>query len=258
MIDADRCLSVLRERRQLPDDTLAAFLVGSFARGWANSGSDYDIYIVTRDSVPDTAGKSLVLPLVPVDVPVLVTQVEGRSWEIKYWLDVHVDQMLAKVSRERFDADVDTRALSMPEELFLERVLFHLPLMGADWLDQRRIEIQESAYREFLVSRSLGEADKAVENAVGQLADSDVHSAILSARKAIDHTVDALLESLGAYGSCTPKWRARRFRDAAPKAVTFDDYWSMETMAGLDPGHPADWVERALTWCKQLAMEIEY
>jgi hypothetical protein len=59
------------------------------------------------------------------------------------------------------------------------------------------------------------------------------------------------------YGTMTAKWRARRMRDAAPGALSFDQYWSMETMQDLDPADPGNWVRRTISWCKATAMEIE-
>ncbi|MGE5828224.1 MAG: hypothetical protein ACM30G_07645, partial [Micromonosporaceae bacterium] len=43
-------LDVLGGRGLLPADTVAAMLVGSTARGWGNSRSDHDIYVVCAEA----------------------------------------------------------------------------------------------------------------------------------------------------------------------------------------------------------------
>src|SRR5262245_57160225 len=80
----------------LPPDTCAAFCVGSVARGWATPTSDCDIYVVTRAPFRTAESVDVSVPLHPDVVPVHVTDVDGRSWEIKYWTDDQVDQMLRK------------------------------------------------------------------------------------------------------------------------------------------------------------------
>ncbi len=143
------------------------------------------------------------------------------------------------------------------EEAFLERLLTCVPIIGDEWIHRRRQDVRASAYRAFMLSRTLSDAEDAVEDAVGQLSARDPHSAVLSAHKAFACTVDALLESVECYGSSAPKWRSRRMRDAAPESLPYDQYWAMETMADLDPEDPEAWVTQVVSWCKQMATEIE-
>lgn len=257
MTDVSACRAYLEAGGLLPEDTQSAFCVGSVARGWANPGSDYDICVVT--TAPHQADGLIEdsLPLEPDVIPIHVGYADDRRWEIKYWTDNQVGQVVAKVSGERFDSGRVSVALTPPEEIFLERVLTCLPLTGGEWIARRQADIRNSAYREFVITRSLSQADAAVEDALGQLAAADLHSAVLSARNAVGYTVDALLESCGCYGSCLPKWRARRMLEAMPAALPFDRYWAMETMAGLDRRDPGRWVRDMVSWCKQMAMEVE-
>ena len=141
------------------------------------------------------------------------------------------------------------------EEVFLERMATCVPLTGEDWVLRRRAELDASGFRAYLVSRSLAQAENATEDALGQLRADDLDSAVLSARKAFGNAVDALLESVGEYGYHLPKWRARRFRAAAPAVLSIEDYWALETMRDLDPADPAAWVLRVLRVCQDLAFE---
>jgi hypothetical protein len=257
VIDLRACRDHLLSAGLLPPGTLGVFCGGSVARGWASPLSDYDIYVIAAERFAATASVLLSVPLRPDTVPAHVTSVDGRPWEIKYWTQGQVGQMLGKVSMDCFESGEMTRSLIDVESLFIERLVTGLPVIGEDWLAACRDDIRKSAYREFLVAWSLADADKATENAVGQLAGGDPHSALLSAHAAMRHTVDALLDSLECYGTLAQKWRARRMLDAAPSVLPFDQYWAMETMHGLDRENPEPWIRRIISWCKQTAMEIE-
>lgn len=252
------CLETLHDRGLLPADHLAVLCVGSMARGWANETSDYDFNVVTRSPWQGASARTVPVPLLPGTVPTASFHVDGKRWEVKYWTDSQVDQMLAKVTWDQFEAGTTTaKVLIDAEELFLERLISCVTLSGAGWVRGRRQALDGSAFRAFVTSRSLAAADEAVEDALGQLGAQDEHSAVLSARKAFGHTVDALLESREAYGSRTPKWRARRFRDARPDELSYEDYWAMETMRDFDPDRPGAWVTSVVQRCRALALDVE-
>jgi hypothetical protein len=257
VINVSACRAYLTAAGLVPPDVRAAFLTGSHTRGWSNPGSDCDVYVIAEGLSRAVDSASIPVPLDPGFVPVHVGYADDRRWEIKYWTDGQVGQVLDKVSAARFEAGQAAYSLNGVEELLLERLLTCLPIIGAQWVTARRDDVRHSAYREFLVTRSLGYADHAAAGALGQLAGLDLHSAVLSAHLAMRHTVDALLESVECYGTATAKWRARRMRDAAPAALSFERYWSMETMRDLDPADPGNWVRQTISWCRETAMEIE-
>jgi hypothetical protein len=252
------CIERLEHRSLLPADHLAVFCVGSVARGWANTNSDLDLTVVTSGPWHNRVGHSRSVPLQVGRVPVVEFQDDGHRWQVKYWQDRQVDQMLEKVGWAQFEGNAGTaKALSEAEELFLERLVSCLPLSGAGWVESRRRQLKQSAFRAFVTTRSLVEADSAVEDALGQLAAQDLESAVLSARKAFGHSVDALLESSGSYGSRLPKWRARRFREVSPSALSFEEYWRVETMRDFDPAAPEVWVRTVIDRCKSLSLDVE-
>jgi Nucleotidyltransferase domain len=255
-VDGATLRAPLEKRGLLPDDTMAAFCGGSIARGWANEGSDYDVYIVTAAHPQGDPTLNIPVPLQPDIVPVRVIT-EDRRFEIKYWTDGQIDQMLDKVSQARFEQGLTAEPLMEAEEVCLERLLTCVPIAGDDWLARRRADVQQSAFREYMVVRSLAAAEKSVEDAVGQLRSRDVYSAVLSSQLAIGRTVDALLESVGCFGTRTQKWRARRMLDAAPAALPFEEFWALMTMADLDPANPEPWVRHVVSWCQRMALDIE-
>ncbi|MEV8057735.1 hypothetical protein AB0P37_14815 [Streptomyces antimycoticus] len=257
-MDLGRMLETLRDRQLIPGGCQAALLVGSAARGWNNKKSDFDIYLISTESWSGQESIEVSVPLHPAGVQWQSFYADSHSWDLAYWLDDQVDQMLAKVSWDKFDqvraASGDT--LARREEVFLERLTTCVPLIGEDWVARRRAELEASAFRSIMVTRSLGAAHRAVEDALGQLEDGDLHSAVLSARIALGHTVDALLEERGPYIS-NPKWRARRFLATNPAALSFAQYWDLETMRDYDPDNPAKWINRVLALCQDLALKIE-
>lgn len=258
-MDTGRILDTLRSRQLVPDTCQAVFLVGSTASGWSNKKSDLDLCIVSTDPWPGPESMGVAVPLEPAEVQWHTFHADSHSWDLAYWLDGQINQMLTKISWAEYDQDRATSddALAPREEVFLGRVATCLPLLGEDWLERRRAEIEASAFRSILVTRSLGAADRAVEDALGQLEHGDVNSAVLSTRFALGHIVDALLEERGHYGSHIPKWRARRFQEANPATLSFARYWQLETMRGYDPDDPSKWINEVLTLCQDLSLKVE-
>jgi hypothetical protein len=251
-------LNTFAEHGALPPDHLAVCAVGSLARGWANERSDYDFNVVADRQPATNRARVIRVPLRTPTVPTRVLQVEGRRWELKYWTDAQVDEMLAKVTWDRFESGRSPAdALTDDEELFLERLTTCVPLDGADWVTTRTEQLAATAFRAFVTARSLAAADNCTEDALGQLAAHDHLSAVLSAHQAWGHAVDALLESYGNYGSRIPKWRARRFQETAPAQLAFADYWAIETMRDYQPSAPESWIDRVISMCRELALEVE-
>lgn len=242
----------------LPDDAVAVCLVGSLARGWANPQSDVDIAIFTTAEWQSETCTSLPLPLNPARVQSESFYHDDRRWEIVYWLTGHVEQILTKVSWDEFERDaVAHNLLSQREEILISRVEHCVPLVGADWLAETRQNVHASAFQTFMITRSLASADDAVEDALGQLEGGDLESAVLSARRALGYSVDALLESHGEYLSSIPKWRPQRFRAASPTLLSFERYWELESMRTYDERDPAGWVTEVLGECQDIALRVE-
>lgn len=241
----------------LPTERLALLVVGSIARGWANKDSDIDIYVVANEPWADSRDRMLV-PLDPDFVPLGTQYIESQRCEIKYWLDSQVDQMLSKVAWDKFERPSQTtKILHVAEELFLSRLVACIPIEGDTWVQRRQEQLQESAFKALLVTRSLAISDDSCEDALGQLDAGDLYSAVLSARRALGFSVDALLESEGSFESHTTKWRARRFRAVAPSQMKFEDYWRLETMRTFDAKNPERWVIDVVRTCKDLQTLIE-
>jgi Nucleotidyltransferase domain len=249
-------LSDLSAAGLLPDRYRAVLVVGSVSRGWANRGSDVDIYIVT-DAPWRATDRAVPVLLDPARVGVLMGTLDGRRCEVKYWLQTQVDQMLAKVSPDRTGrSDEAWTTLSLPEKLFLERIRHAVALDGEDWLLSHRQAVLASAYRAVAVGQALGLLHGSVEDAVGQLESGDWDSAVMSAKGAFSYLVDALLAGQGE-PVASPKWRARSLRQLDPPQLPYAEFWRVETMRTFDPADPRAWVEEVLVLCRRVCADID-
>ncbi|MER8235554.1 hypothetical protein [Streptomyces sp. NPDC094049] len=249
-------LEQLRELGVLPATCRSVYVSGSLVRGWGNALSDVDVYVITEaDYRSDTAVYGQV-PLETDTLPVEIRYVDGRRWDIEYWRSDQIDQVLAKVDWSVLEGSQEAgRRLSTDELDLLERLSYAQPLAGEEWLASRQKRLADSALRSVMVARALNGADTYTEDVVGQLEADDVDSAVLSVKIAFGYAMDALLAFEGEYGQ-NAKWRARRFREADPTIVTFDQYWAIETMRSFDPSAPRAWVEEALRLCQHVSMEV--
>jgi predicted nucleotidyltransferase len=251
-------LSPLRERELLPVDGVAAFVVGSVARGWDNERSDFDIYVVADSEWESDSSDTAPLPLDPPRNHSEIFYHMDRRWEVTYWLANQFEQMFSKVSWDEYERGIfANEVLTHREELALGRLGTCLPLRGDEWIVKNQERLATTAFRSFLVIRSLNSADDAAEDALGQMNSGHMESATISARRALGHAIDALLEAHGEYGSQTPKWRPNRFRAASPAMLSFDKYWALETMRDYDPGDPRPWIKEVLTLCHDISIRVE-
>jgi hypothetical protein len=211
-------------------------------------------HVVTDRPLPDPPPATMRISVPPGAVP--IAAIDDPQCEIMYWLATQIDQLTAKVTADRFADGAASSPLLRAEEQVLEAILTGAPLHGTAWLAARRRTLAEGAFVKFAIVRSLGDAEGAMEDVGGQLEAGDVHSAVLSARKAFNHTVDALLEHHGVLGTYDHHRRARRFRAAAPSALSFERFWAIETMAGLDPDRSADWATEVLRVCEDITATL--
>jgi len=249
---------VLTRRDLLPQRLSAAMLVGSSARGWHDARSDFDIYLVSDQQWTSDTSRSFLVPLDPNAVATESFYVGSRRWETSYWLDTQIDQLIEKVSWAAFGSDLMAGdVLTAREENFLSRLVSAYPLDGADWVAQRKAELAGSAFRSFVVARSLGFLDACVEDALWQLESGNTEGATLAARQGFRYAIAALLEANGEYGIGIEKWRPYRVRAAQPLEISFEEYWSFETMQTYDPAAPVPWINKVLTLCQDISMKIE-
>lgn len=250
------CADELRARGMLPASYQAVYVAGSLVRGWGNALSDLDVYVVTDTVWDRPVVESASVPLDPPTLPIDVIRVDGVRWDVEYWSDRQVDQMLAKLGKDNVDAGgAGPNELSRYEMDFLERLGHARAVEGEGWLDARRAQLADSAFRQVMVSGALHYCDIYAEDAIGQLEAGDLDSAVLSARLAFGCAVDALLAGHGELGQ-SPKWRARRFRAADPAELSFEEYWATETMRDLDPAAPGGWVESTIGTCRRISAEV--
>lgn len=253
----DRCRSVLRERGLLPPGPVAVYLAGSLVRGWGNATSDLDVYVIVREPWLEETTNSQHVSVAPGTVPVEAFDLDGRRWDVEYWLESQVDELLDLVSWEAFESGRTTAGSLTPYEVaFVQRLSFSLVVDGEEWVERRAREFEASAIKAMIATYALYEFDLLTEDAVGMLGNGDVESAVLAARLAFGWAVEALLASAGEFNE-QAKWRARRMRSVAPPGLGFEEYWDIETMRHFDPAAPGRWVEDVLRTCQSIVSEVK-
>ncbi|MEV8509750.1 hypothetical protein AB0368_33670 [Actinoplanes sp. NPDC051475] len=250
-------LSVLRDHDLLPDGHRCVFAGGSLIRGWGNATSDIDVFVVLDEPAGVASTISAPVGLDAGAVHVRSVYVDGRRWDVEYWLESQIAQLLEKVSPSEFASGKDIGLWLTPHEVdFLDKFSSSQLLHGGDWFEQWRGRLEASAYRSVVAVRALDYYDNYAEDVVGQLATGDTESAVLSAKAAFGYAIDGVLALYGEFGSGT-KWRARRFLAAQPKEMSFDDYWAFETMRTFDPAFPERWPEEVLLFCRDLCSKVD-
>ncbi|MFE2970162.1 hypothetical protein ACFXKC_42205 [Streptomyces sp. NPDC059340] len=257
-LDMATIVPELTSRTFLPDDTVGVFASGSMVRGWGNATSDVDVHVITEAPRVSSISETGHVSLEPNTLQYERTFVNGRRWDIEYWTEGQVDQLLGKVTWEAYDSpDSPWSTLSKTELGMLERLPYAAAADDGPWLASVQQRMRESAHRVILVGISLRESDGLVEDAAGQLEAGDLHSAVIAARLAFNHTVDALQANEGQFGSLWPKWRARRMALINSEVLPFETYWVTETMAAFDDENPQTWVEETIGLCRKISSELE-
>jgi hypothetical protein len=250
------CLGELERRGLLPASYEAVYAGGSLVRGWGNERSDFDVYVIVNEPWASESAQIDSVALHPDSIPVEGVYVDGRRWDVEYWLERQVDQLFAKVAPEQLESIQPAGKRMMdPEVAFLQRFSHAAPIAKDEWLDERKRQLDALPLDSVMALRALHMLDIYTEDAVGQLNADDVESAVLTAKIALRYAVDALLASHGEFGE-SPKWFARRYRAADPPELSFDDWWAVETMRSYDPDAPELWVKEVLTLCQQVASEV--
>jgi len=249
--------TTLKTKNLIPASCLAIFVGGSLARGWQHARSDADLYVVSTEPWTGEADGFNAVALDPATVPTNSSYLDGRRIEVRYWTDDQIDQLLGKVTWERFrETDSIGDRINKAESYLLARLSTALVVSGVDWIDRRREQLADSAFRPMLTMRALAVADSYVEDALGMLESGDQHAAILAAHGALVAAADALAANQGELG-VEDKWRARRMAAISSPVLPFDRYWELTTMRSYDPEQPKRWVEDVLELCRTVALEVE-
>jgi len=249
-------LDALRSQELLPDDTLCVYLSGSVVRGWGNGTSDIDVYVITESPRRREGAHYARVPLDPELLVVEVVHVEDERWDVEYWTDSQVDQMMAKVSPSMLESsDFAGEDISTDERDFLDRLGYGIAILGEEWFSRRQAALQKSGIEPIFTAHALNIADGYTEDALGMLGSGDVESAVIAVKIAFGWIVDALLVSEGELAQ-NPKWRPQKLLRAAPAALPFERWWEIETMQGFDAEAPERWVRSVLGACQELSLEI--
>ncbi len=255
VLGAEACRATLAANEALPESWLAIYLAGSLIRGWGNPKSDLDVYVITAE--PWQGGRvAEEVSLTAGIVPVHAFYVDDRRWDVEFWTDRQVDQMLEYAVWDKFESGTSKGSILTATEIaFANRLSRCHVIDGADWVSYRAKQFAASAMKSIIVAETLDELDGLAEDAVGMAEAGDYVSATIAARYAFDTAVDALLASLGDYERQI-KWRGRRLLEMRPSELPFDKYWQVETMRDFDQAAPEKWIRSVLQSCQELAQAV--
>lgn len=220
-----------------------SFIGGSYARGWANPGSDVDVYVLggTKDSVWAVVGAP-----------------EGRpNIDVHEMSDDTVERLYSRISWDTVRSGKNyVRTLTSREWLLLERLYHAHVLTGAEVVAEYCDRLRHSAHRHMLVQEHFTTADAYAEDCLGQLAIDDLDSAVLSGQSAFLRTVDGLLSARGCF-VWNPKWRPRAMQEANPDLVSYGTYWAVVTMADLPAMGRRAWALRCVESARDLMSRVD-
>jgi predicted nucleotidyltransferase len=217
------------------------YVGGSAARGWANPGSDIDVYVLGT-----TADAAEIVPVEGrprVDVHALSAATLDRLFAGVYWDVIRNRQEYVGTRTER-------------DWLLLERLHHAYPLAGQEALAGYRQRLAGSAYRHMLVQEHFSIADGYAEDCLGQLAVDDDDSAVLSGREAHLKAVDGLLSARGCF-CWLVKWRARAMQETEPDLLTYDQFWRIATLADLPALGPRAWARGQVAATRELMARVD-
>ncbi|HET7013243.1 MAG TPA: hypothetical protein VFI65_05005 [Streptosporangiaceae bacterium] len=255
VLGAEACRATLAANGALPESWLAIYLAGSLVRGWGNPKSDLDVYVITAEPWPGARVAEEVSATAGI-TPVHAFYVDDRRWDVEFWVDRQVDQMLEYAAWDKFESGTSKGSILTPTEIaFANRLSKCQVIDGADWVSYRAKQFEASAMKSIIVAAALDDLDGMVEDAVGMIETGDYVSATISARYAFSTAVDALLASLGDYERQI-KWRGRRLLEMRPPELPFEKYWQIETMRDFDPAAPEKWIRSVLQSCQELAQAV--
>jgi len=192
-------------------------------------------------------------------IPFLVRYVpDGYRLDVEYWREAQVEHVFRRVCERPLDG---TRLiginLSEDDLDFLSDVWIGRALAGESWLLARQETLRQARVNLLVASRRFSQADSSIEDALGLLESGDHSSALLAAILAFNFVVDGLVAAEGEL-SPNPKWRAQKLLSAQPPALSWDEYWNIETREGLNGERPEEWVRDLLARCQELMLSVDF
>lgn len=252
----ERLVDAMSEAGMLPADMLAVFVGGSMARGWNNAWSDIDAYVVSATPWSSPSALMVEVPLDPPHIPMELLDLDGVLVDVEYWTPGQYEMVLARVDAWREGEPAALPKMAKEEYLLLERVGHPLVCAGQEWVARAQAGLAASTYRRQSVNLFFDYVDQRVEDALGQLAAGDVHSAVLSTQLAYGFAVDGTLAAHGEVGF-NPKWRARRMAEVDPPELPFDAFWRVQVMADYDSADPAAWILATCRQCRRITTDVD-
>ena len=185
------------------------YLSGSTVEGFANSGSDIDVFAITerRPSGYDSSHSQN---------GVTIDFVENRRIDIEFWSPATVFGIADKLAIIRPE-DATARAFSSGEQLFVHRLRIGMPIQREREFLAIRNRFDFLRLSKYLTQDAIVGLDNALDDLCGMIADCDWECALFRARDVLDFTIDAWNHFAGSTNP-TRKWRVKILHKLEPEA----------------------------------------
>jgi hypothetical protein len=243
----------------VPAEATAIFVTGAIETGWGHARSDRDVFVIAENLDPVAPTDWLFRGVDGEPVGSLIHYApEGYRLDVEYWRESQIDHAIRRVHERPLDGERSIGLNLTEDDLdVLHDLLIGRALIGEEWLLARQNDLKRARFELLVASRRFSQADSSIEDALGLLESGDEASAVLAATLAFNYVVDGLVAAQGEL-SPNPKWRARKMLRATPPGLTWDEYWSVETKAGLDPADPEEWTRAVIARCQELMLAVDF
>jgi hypothetical protein len=249
----------LKAEHAVPAEAVSVFVTGAVASGRSHARSDLDVYVIAGRLDPVKPTDCVFRGVDGEPIPFLVRYVaDGYRLDVEYWRETQVEHVFRRVSERPLDG---TRMIGLnltEDDLdFLSDIWIGKALAGEEWLLARQEALRAARLNLLVASRRFSQADSSIEDALGLLETGDQSTALLAAGIAFTFVVDGLVAAEGEL-SPNPKWRAEKVRCAQSNALSWDEYWDLETRRHLDPAQPEPWIRHVLARCQELMLSLDF
>lgn len=232
------------------------FIGGSYAEGWNNRLSDYDVYVLGADHSNIESNGDLLLPGSGRRVRIKYLLSGSCRVECQYWLTEDVLDIVNALEGHCIQPLDEFWSHLL---LFIHRVRIGIPIYNAARFERLRKNIDFELLAEYLWRFHSRVCESYVTDAVAALDAGNSIDAMHMARLAVDHCVDAYLASKHETNP-QPKWRYRKLsRIEGSDSVLVQRYLkSLGVPIGSQPLELESHVRDALQFVESLSVCMQF
>jgi hypothetical protein len=238
---------VLREIK-IPEPYVAC-VTGSLVEGFGHAESDVDVYVLSEDV--ETMKK--VFPQF-TNRFIDVLYVGETRVDYEYWGLQTVRSIIASIEESSFQNSDSADCLNSVQLKLLHNLRIARPLANSAGFDELIRGLDANKLAAVLHWQNYATFLGYAEDTTGLLTSGDLHSALLSAELALNHSVDCYLARKGDTNPGA-KWRFRKLRRLGLDSL-HQRYWNVKA-AQITEANLRQRVEQMLEMAHELAIEAQ-